>query len=97
MVPAGTEPHDWEPAAADIKNLEDADVSIYNGAGMEHWTEDGVPLLKAFTTFMGVFLQAVPFLILAFLLSLCSSSDAVVARSITGITNFIPALGFLVF
>ena len=22
MVPAGTEPHDWEPAAADIKNLE---------------------------------------------------------------------------
>lgn len=36
MVPAGTEPHDWEPAAADIKNLEDADVSIYNGAGMEH-------------------------------------------------------------
>ena len=56
-----------------------------------------MPLLKAFTIFMGVFLQAVPFLILAFLLSLCSSSDAVVARSITGITNFIPALGFLVF
>ena len=40
MVPAGTEPHDWEPAATDIKNLEDADVFIYNGAGMEHWTED---------------------------------------------------------
>ena len=36
-------------------------------------------------------------MLLAFLLSLCSSSDAVVARSITGITNFIPALGFLVF
>lgn len=69
MVPAGTEPHDWEPAAADIKNLEDADVFIYNGAGMEHWTEDGVPLLKAFTIFMGVFLQAVPFLILGVLLS----------------------------
>lgn len=27
-------------AATDIKNLEDADVFIYNGAGMEHWTED---------------------------------------------------------
>ena len=40
MVPAGTEPHDWEPAATDIKNLEEADVFIYNGAGMEHWTED---------------------------------------------------------
>ncbi|CUX29550.1 metal ABC transporter substrate-binding protein [Clostridium sp. C105KSO13] len=40
MVPAGTEPHDWEPAATDIKQLEEADVFVYNGAGMEHWTED---------------------------------------------------------
>ena len=32
MVPAGTEPHDWEPAATDIRNLEDADVFVYNGA-----------------------------------------------------------------
>lgn len=40
MVPAGTEPHDWEPAATDVKNLEEVDVFIYNGAGMEHWTED---------------------------------------------------------
>lgn len=40
MVPAGTEPHDWEPAATDIKNLEDADVFIYNGVDMEHWTEE---------------------------------------------------------
>lgn len=40
MVPAGTEPHDWEPAATDVKNLEEADIFIYNGAGMEHWTED---------------------------------------------------------
>lgn len=39
MVPAGTEPHDWEPAATDIKNLENADVFIYNGANMEHWTD----------------------------------------------------------
>ena len=36
-------------------------------------------------------------MLLAFLLSLCSSSDAVIARSITGTTNFIPTLGFLVF
>ncbi|TCS77085.1 zinc transport system substrate-binding protein [Muricomes intestini] len=40
MVPAGTEPHDWEPAAADIKDLEEADVFVYNGAGLEHWVED---------------------------------------------------------
>ena len=41
MVPAGTEPHDWEPAATDIRNLEDADVFVYNGADLEHWAEDG--------------------------------------------------------
>lgn len=40
MVPAGTEPHDWEPTATDIRQLEDADVFVYNGAGMEHWAED---------------------------------------------------------
>jgi zinc transport system substrate-binding protein len=40
MVPAGTEPHDWEPSAADIAGLERADIFIYNGKGMEHWTED---------------------------------------------------------
>lgn len=28
MVPAGTEPHDWEPAATDIRNLEDAEISF---------------------------------------------------------------------
>lgn len=39
MVPAGIEPHDWEPAAADIANLEEADVFVYNGAGMEHWVD----------------------------------------------------------
>lgn len=37
MVPSGSEPHDWEPSATDIKNLEKADVFVYNGAGMEHW------------------------------------------------------------
>ena len=40
MVPAGTEPHDWEPAASNIKGLEEADVFVYNGAGMEHWVPD---------------------------------------------------------
>lgn len=40
MIPSGTEPHDWEPAATDIKELEQADIFVYNGAGMEHWTKD---------------------------------------------------------
>lgn len=39
LVPAGTEPHDWEPTAADITALESADVFLYNGAGMEHWVD----------------------------------------------------------
>lgn len=40
MVPAGTEPHEWEPSAADIRNLEEADLFIYSGAGMEYWADD---------------------------------------------------------
>ncbi len=39
LVPAGTEPHDWEPATTDITGLENADMLIYNGAGMEHWVD----------------------------------------------------------
>ncbi|MDR1217091.1 MAG: metal ABC transporter substrate-binding protein, partial [Oscillospiraceae bacterium] len=46
MVPSGVEPHDWEPAAADITGLEGADVFIYNGAGMEHWAEDILETLQ---------------------------------------------------
>lgn len=39
LVPAGTEPHDWEPSATDIKGLEQADVLVYNGASMESWVD----------------------------------------------------------
>lgn len=39
MVPAGTEPHEWEPGTRDIASLEESNVFIYSGAGMEHWTE----------------------------------------------------------
>lgn len=41
LVPAGTEPHEWEPSPLDIANLERADVLVYNGAGMEGWL-DGI-------------------------------------------------------
>lgn len=46
MVPDGTEPHDWEPTAADVAGLEKADVFIYNGVGMEHWAEDVLASLQ---------------------------------------------------
>lgn len=39
LVPSGTEPHDWEPSASDLTNLEKADVFVYSGAGMEHWVD----------------------------------------------------------
>lgn len=46
LVPSGTEPHDWEPQANDIAGLEQADVLIYNGAGMEHWINDVLESLQ---------------------------------------------------
>jgi zinc transport system substrate-binding protein len=46
MVPAGTEPHDWEPAVSDVAGLENAAVFVYNGAGMEHWAEDILAALQ---------------------------------------------------
>lgn len=39
IVPQGVEPHEWEPDQDTIKNLEDADIFIYNGAGLESWTD----------------------------------------------------------
>jgi zinc transport system substrate-binding protein len=39
LVPAGVEPHDWEPSPRDIAGIESADLFIYNGAGMETWVE----------------------------------------------------------
>lgn len=39
LVPAGVEPHDWEPTSKDMKLLNQSRVIVYNGAGMEHWIE----------------------------------------------------------
>lgn len=46
MVPAGTEPHDWEPGTSDITGLENADVFVYSGAGMEHWVDSVLKSLE---------------------------------------------------
>ncbi|MNO18892.1 High-affinity zinc uptake system binding-protein ZnuA precursor [compost metagenome] len=39
LIPAGMEPHDWEPTAQDMAEISAADVLIYNGAGMEGWAQ----------------------------------------------------------
>lgn len=39
MVPPGIEPHDWEPSAKLMAQLEEADAIIYNGANMEQWID----------------------------------------------------------
>ena len=40
LVPAGIEPHDWEPTAEDISSGRLADVLVINGAGFERWAND---------------------------------------------------------
>lgn len=40
LVPAGVEPHEWEPGPRDIIKIQSAQIFIYNGAGFEPWVED---------------------------------------------------------
>ena len=40
LVPAGVEPHDWEPTAEDASRVRVADVLVINGAGFERWADD---------------------------------------------------------
>ena len=42
LVPAGTEPHDWEPSARDMAALRDAAVFVYNGAGFDAWAPKAI-------------------------------------------------------
>lgn len=37
LIPAGSEPHHWEPTPGDMVTVGKADALIYNGAGMEKW------------------------------------------------------------
>lgn len=46
MVPAGAEPHDWEPTPKFAAELKAADVLVYNGAGMETWMENLLPVIE---------------------------------------------------
>jgi zinc transport system substrate-binding protein len=40
LVPAGIEPHDWEPTAQDRLRVQSADLLVVNGAGFESWAGD---------------------------------------------------------
>ncbi|BBH20568.1 high-affinity zinc uptake system binding-protein ZnuA [Paenibacillus baekrokdamisoli] len=38
LIPAGAEPHDWEPSAKDMAKVKEADIFIYNGI-VEGWVD----------------------------------------------------------
>lgn len=42
VIPAGVEPHDYEPTAKDIVAMSAADVFVYNGNGLEQWVENAL-------------------------------------------------------
>lgn len=50
LVPAGVEPHDWSPKSRDIKNMTQAQIFVYQGAGFEGWVEDFLGSLSADST-----------------------------------------------
>jgi zinc transport system substrate-binding protein len=58
MIPAGAEPHDWEPTIRQVADASSADIFVYNGASLESWaqnietkfvvnTSEGLELLEA--------------------------------------------------
>jgi len=40
IVPSGQEIHEYEPTTGDIVDLSQADMFVYNGAGLEHFVDD---------------------------------------------------------
>jgi len=39
LVPTGVEPHDWEPSPREVVQIYQADLFLYNGAGLEPWAD----------------------------------------------------------
>jgi zinc transport system substrate-binding protein len=37
VIPAGIEPHDFEPTIGQVQNIDSADALVYNGLGIENW------------------------------------------------------------
>lgn len=46
IVSPGVEPHDYEPTPRDLVSIENADVFVMNGAGMDPWAEKLIPTLQ---------------------------------------------------
>jgi zinc transport system substrate-binding protein len=46
IVPAGIEPHDYEPTPQDVLSIRKADMFIINGAGMDNWAKKLRPELE---------------------------------------------------
>lgn len=47
LVAAGVEPHDWTPKSRDLTDAGDAQLFIYNGAGLESWLNDFLPAIES--------------------------------------------------
>jgi zinc transport system substrate-binding protein len=45
IIPEGMEPHDFEPKAKDIENINKSQIFIYNGLGMETWADKVLSIL----------------------------------------------------
>ena len=37
IIPHGIEPHDWEPTIQDLQKMQNSDMIVINGAGLEPW------------------------------------------------------------
>jgi len=46
LMEGSGDPHDWEPTPQDIVRLQNADLFVYNGAGLEHWADSAIDTLK---------------------------------------------------
>jgi zinc transport system substrate-binding protein len=42
LIQPGVEPHSWQPSAGDLVVCSDADIIIYNGAGLDDWLKDDI-------------------------------------------------------
>jgi zinc transport system substrate-binding protein len=42
LIPPNTETHTWAPSTTDILQAQDADILMYNGAGLEPWFEEDI-------------------------------------------------------
>lgn len=47
VVPAGMEPHEYEPSIGDVRGIYQADLFVLNGAGIDGWAEKLMPELTS--------------------------------------------------